>query len=146
MDEYRGYNGILVITPTGIIIKRGVRGVLLGGGMLRGDKTIPYGSIAAIQLKKAGFTAGYIQFTLTGGSDAKKGLFESTTDENTINFHLTGGNNKKFEEAKRIIEERMAGGTRGSSLSDLEKLAELRDKRIISNKEFENKKKQILGL
>ena len=67
--EYKGYNGTLILTDTGVIIKRGAKGFLLGGGMLRGDKTIPYGSIVAVQLKKAGMTAGYIQLTLKGGSE-----------------------------------------------------------------------------
>lgn len=50
--EFKGYNGTLILTDTGVVIKRGLKGVLLGGGMLRGDKTIPYCSIIAIQLKK----------------------------------------------------------------------------------------------
>ena len=146
--EYKGYNGSIILTPTGVIIKRGAKGFLLGGGMLRGDKTIPYRAIVAVQLKKAGLTAGYIQLTLQGGSEAKGGLFQSTTDENTINFHAMGGNNAKFEEAKRTIEERInsAGQPQSSSLNDLEKLAELKEKGIISEQEFEQKKKQLLGL
>jgi len=73
--EFKGYNGTIILTDTGVIIKRGVKGFLLGGGMLRGDKTIPYSSIVAVQLKKAGLVAGYLQLTLKGGSEAKSGLF-----------------------------------------------------------------------
>ena len=51
--EYKGYNGILVLNDNNVVIKRGVRGFLLGGGFLRGDKTIPYASIVAVQLKRA---------------------------------------------------------------------------------------------
>lgn len=50
--EYKGYNGTLILTDSGVIIKRGIKGFLLGGGKLRGDKTIPYASIVAVQLKK----------------------------------------------------------------------------------------------
>jgi len=98
-------------------------------------------------MKKAGLTAGYIQLTLQGGSEAKGGLFQSTTDENTINFHAMGGNNAKFEEAKQLIEERInsVGQPQSSSLNDLEKLAELKEKGIITEQEFEQKKKQLLG-
>ena len=147
--EYKGYNGTLVLTDTGVIIKRGLKGVLLGGGFLRGDKTIPFKSIVAVQLKKAGMTAGYIQLTLTGGSEAKGGLFQSTTDENTINFHSWGNNNSKFEEAKKTIEDKISQDSRptqSNSFSDLEKLAELKEKGIITEEEFQQKKKQILGL
>lgn len=148
--EYSGYNGTLCLTDTGVVIKRGIKGFLLGGGKLRGDKTIPYSSIVAVQLKKAGMTAGYIQLTLAGGSEAKDGLFQSTTDENSINFHAIGKTNELFAEAKTLIEQRI-GQSRGSvsvksDAENLEKFAELRDKGVITKEEFEAKKKQILGL
>lgn len=144
--EFKGYNGTLILTDTGVIIKRGVKGFLLGGGMLRGDKTIPYSSIVAVQLKKAGLVAGYLQLTLKGGSEAKSGLFQSTTDENSVNFY--GGKNKIFEEAKVLIEEKInsVGAPKSSGLDELEKLATLKDKGIINEEEFNAKKKQLLGL
>src|ERR1044072_5370716 len=110
MDEriYRGHNGDLILTESGVTIKRGVKGFLLGGFMLRGEKTIPYSSIAAIQLKKAGMaTAGYIQLTLIGGPEAKGGYLQSLSDENSIAFQIWGENNRRFEEARRLIEQRM---------------------------------------
>lgn len=145
--EYKGYNGTLILTHTGIIIKRGVKGFLLGGGMLRGDKTIPYSSIAAIQLKKAGLMAGYIQLTLVGGSEAKAGLFQSTLDENSIHFQAHGKNNELFAEAKEVIEQRIIeskGGGQGGA-DDLEKFSKLRDKGVITEEEFQKKKRVILG-
>jgi len=142
--EFKGYNGTLVLTDKFVIIKRGLRGFLLGGGMLRGDKTIPYSSIVAVQLKKAGLMAGYIQLTLKGGSEAKKGLFQAAKDENTINFNR---GNEKFEEAKRIIEEEISEDRTGNeNIKDLEKLAELKERGIITGKEFQKKKKQILKI
>ena len=140
----------MCLNDSGIVIKRGLKGFLLGGGKLRGDKTIPYSSIVAVQLKKAGMTAGYIQLTLAGGSEAKDGLFQSTTDENSINFNALGKNNELFAEAKTLIEQRI-GHSRGSAVpkndaENLEKFAELRDKGIITKEEFEAKKKQLLGL
>lgn len=144
--EFKGYNGTIVLTDTGVIIKRGMKGFLLGGGMLRGDKTIPYSSIVAVQLKKAGMTAGYLQLTLKGGSEAKGGLFQSTKDENSINFHLR--KNKEFTEAKELIEQRISSSVpaKTSDLDELEKLAALKDKGIITEEEFNTKKKQLLGL
>ncbi|MBI2037002.1 MAG: SHOCT domain-containing protein [Candidatus Liptonbacteria bacterium] len=149
--EFKGYNGTLILTDTGVIIKRGAKGFLLGGGMLRGDKTIPYSSIVAVQLKKAGMTAGYIQLTLKGGSEAKSGLFQSTTDENSINFHSAfgGNNNELFREAKRLIGERINAvnsPVKNSGLDDLEKLTALKEKGIINEEEFNAKKRQLLGL
>ena len=149
--EYKGYNGTLILTDTGVIIKRGAKGFFLGGGMLRGDKTIPYSSIVAVQLKKAGMTAGYIQLTLKGGSEAKSGLFQSTTDENSINFHSAfgGNNNELFAEAKKLIVEKINAvnsPAKNSGLDNLEKLATLKEKGIINEEEFQAKKKQLLGL
>ncbi len=152
LQEYKGYNGTLILTDTGVILRRGVKGVVLGGGFLRGDKTIPYRSIVAVQLKRAGLTAGYIQLTLAGGSEAKGGLLESVTDENSIHFHAMGGKNDRFEEAKRLIEQKINEAfapsvvPQTSGIHELEKLAELRDRGIVTQQEFEAKKKQILGL
>ncbi len=145
--EYKGYNGTLILTDAGVIIKRGMKGFLLGGGMLRGDKTIPYSRIVAVQLKRAGMVAGYIQLTLMGGSEAKAGLFQSAKDENSINFHVYGGKNEKFEEAKRLIEERIGqDGQKHSSMDELEKLANLKERGVITEDEFNQKKKQLLNL
>ena len=153
--EFKGYNGILILTDTGVIIKRGMKGFLWGGGMLRGDKTIPYSSIVAVQLKKAGMMAGYIQLTLKGGSEAKSGLFQSAIDENSINFHagkfhsaFGGNNNELFNEAKTLIEEKInsVDVLKSSGLDELEKLATLKEKGIIDEDEFNAKKKQLLGL
>lgn len=146
-DEYKGYNGTIILSDAGVIIKRGAKGFLLGGGMLRGDKTIPYTSIVAVQLKKAGMTAGYLQLTLKGGSEAKSGLMQSTTDENTVNFHSR--KNKDFLEAKEKIEARISQ-TSGShqsrsSADELEKLAALKEKGILSQAEFDSEKAKILG-
>ncbi len=144
--EYKGYNGTLVLTKTAVVIKRGLKGFLLGGGHLRGDKTIPYSSIVAIQLKKAGLTAGYLQLTLKGGSEAKAGLFQSTKDENSVNFH--NSKNKDFEEAKKLIEERIGevSKTGTNDMDELEKLAKLRDKGVITEEEFQKKKEKILNI
>ncbi len=117
---------------------------------LRGDKTIPCSSIIAVQLKKSVVVAGYIQLTRSGGSEAKSGLFESAFDENSANFQNWGDNNKLFAEAKELIEERArqarGGNPAKSDAENLEKFAELRDKGVITEEEFQVKKKQLLGL
>lgn len=143
--EFRGYNGTVILTNTGVVIKRGMKGFLLGGGMLRGEKSIPYSGIVAVQLKKAGLVAGYLQLTLKGGSESKGGLFQSTTDENSVNFHK--GKNKDFEEAKKLIEDHINSTNKPgeSQLDEIEKLANLKNKGIITEDEFQTKKKQLLG-
>lgn len=148
-QEYKGYNGTVVVKDQVLIIKRGAKGFLLGGGFIRGDKTIPYSSIVAVQLKKAGLTAGYIQFTLMGGSEAKAGLFQSAVDENSVNFNGWGNTNSKFEELRKIVEEKMQESRnpiKNSSLDEIEKLAALKEKGILTEEEFQVKKKQLLDL
>lgn len=145
---FEGYNGTLILTDNAVIIKRGLKWFFLGGGTLRWDKTIPYQSIVAVQLKEAWRTAGYIQLTLMWGSEAKAGLFQSTTDENSINFHKW--KNKDFLEAKRLIEERLWSSknqnTSSESLVDqLEKLWKLLKNGILTQEEFEEQKKILLG-
>lgn len=148
-NVFEGRSGTLILNDTGITLKR-------SGGFLSGhtsgEKNIPYKNITAVQFKRAGLTVGFIQFTLQGGGEAKGGVFEAVTDENTVTF----GDEEKtreFERAKNIIEERILTANSASSTSQstndfeqLEKLAALRDKGIISEAEFEAKKKQILGL
>lgn len=149
-DEYKGYNGTVILTDKGVVIKRGAKGFLLGGGMLRGDKTIPYSSIVAVQCKKAGVLSGYLQLSLRGGSEAKSGVTQAVKDENTVTFQIN--KNNLFFELKDRIEEKMhdaqqVNGTKsGQGIDDLEKLSKLRDKGIITEEEFTAKKKQVLGL
>ena len=49
-------------------------------------------------------------------------------------------------EIQRRMAEYKQGTRQGSSIDDLEKLASLRDRGIISEEEFNYKKRQILGI
>ena len=102
---YKGYNGTIVLAATSLTIKRGFKGFMLGGLKLRGNKTIPYGSIVAVQYKKAGFWSGYLQLSLRGGSEAKSGLNEALWDENTVTFQVN--KSKQFWELKELIEQKI---------------------------------------
>jgi len=144
--EFKWYNWNLILTDNWVIITRWLKWFLLWWWKLRWDKTIPYSSIVAVQLKKAWFTAWYIQLTLKWWSEAKWWLFQSAYDENSINFY--SWRNKEFEEAKSIIENKIwySEVKKDNSLDDLEKLAWLYEKKIITKKEYEAKKKQLLWL
>jgi hypothetical protein len=147
----RGRNGQLTVTPTKIVISRkGAMGFISQGH--KGEKEIDLSQISAIQFKKPGLaTVGYIQFSFLGGSETKGGIKDAVRDENTIMFK--GGEvEADFVKAKELIDfyrarlragESVAGP---SGLDDLERLAELRDRGVISEEEFAAKKKQILGL
>lgn len=148
-NVFEGRSGTLILTETGVIIKRS--GALLSGHAA-GEKNIPYKSITAVQFKKAGITVGFLQLTLQGGVEAKGGALEAVKDENTITFG-TEEKTQEFERAKNIIEQKIVEAnntnTASSNINDLdqlEKLASLKDKGIITEEEFHAKKKQILKL
>lgn len=144
----KGVNGQIELYSNKICIRRkGVLGFLTQG--LKGDKNIMISTITSIQFKKAGLlTNGYIQFAFMGGQEAKGGLFQGAQDENTIMF------NKKqqsaFEQIRAEVEKRIQAGnisiSTSSDADELAKLADLRDKGILTEEEFQHKKKQMLGL
>ena len=147
----KGIGGDLELLKNKIRIKRkGGMAFLLHG--LKGDKEIFLNQISSIQLKKAGFALnGYIQFAFLGGREAKGGLFQATSDENTIMF--SKDNQEDFIEIKNAIEEQIfqfqnqdKNDKTSLGINDLEKLAKLRDEGIITEEEFQAKKRQILGI
>lgn len=144
----KGVNGQIELYGNKICIRRkGMLSFLTQG--LKGDKNIMISTISSIQFKNAGMmTNGYIQFAFMGGKEAKGGLFQGSQDENTVMF------NKKqqpgFEQIRDKVEKMIqTGNTTTSSISDADELikfADLRDKGILTEDEFQQKKKQILGL
>jgi hypothetical protein len=126
------------------------KGFMSFGNGLRGEKTIPLQSITAIQLKKPGAMHGYIQFSLLGAQEAKGDAIELMKDENTIVF--AGRHLDDMMELKRMIESRNAPAnpivqSQGSSAAmQIKEFKELLDDGIITQEEFESKKKQLLGI
>ena len=152
LKEAKGVNGQLYLYSNKVVISRkGIRAFATQG--LRGDKEIYIKNISSIQLKKpSALTNGFIQFSFLGGTEHKGGFLGVsqgvTRDESTILF--TKKQQKDFEEIKDMIEDKISepqkGKDSGSGIEDLEKLAELKEKGIITEEEFAQKKKQILGL
>jgi len=151
LKKAKGVNGQLELLKNKIVIKRkGSLSFLTQG--LKGNKEIQIKQISSIQLKSAGaLTNGYIQFSFIGGQETKGGIFNATRDENSIMFKSKQEEN--FIEIKNMIEEKLdqynkntESSNSSSGLNDLEKLAELRDKGIITEEEFEAKKQEILNI
>jgi hypothetical protein len=156
MNEFsaNGVNGQVHIQGNKVLLTR--KGLLSKLSFGSSTKEILIKNITAIQMKDAGFTNGYIQFVYSGSSESKGRVFSASQDENSVVFNTW--QKKDFHKIKKMIddrreeiENRMYQNTvpqpqQGHSASDLEKFAELRDKGIITNDEFEAKKKQILGL
>lgn len=95
------------------------------------------------------WTNGYIQITVPGGLESKKGLFDATQDENTVIFSKK--NNELVDQIKSKIEELISRQHTGyinqlSPADEIRKYKELLDDGLITQEEFEKKKKQLLGL
>ena len=118
---------------------------------IKGDKTIYYSDLTAVEFKKAGLTGGHIQFSLLGGRENVGGMLAASSDENTIMFG--SGDNEIAEKMVSYIQERIKEARQpkvanaSSSVADeIMKLKNLLDMDVITQEEFETKKKQLLGL
>ncbi len=150
--ELKGINGQLELYEDKIIIRRKGALAKMTQGFFKGDKTIYINQITGIQVKPGTlWTNGYIQITVPGGIESKKGLLDDATlDENTVAF--TSKDNELVNQIKSKIEELMSQQRMGhiinqsSPADEIRKYKELLDDGVITQEEFEQKKKQLLGL
>ena len=140
--EAKGEDGQLQLLEDRVrIIKVGIT---IGGRLV---KDIFIKDISSIQFVKAGLmTVGYIQFNFNGMTQGS--IWTGAYDVRTVSF--TRRQEPAFEKIKEAIEEKIRSNekveTKTPDLDQLEKLAELKEKGIITEEEFNAKKKQILGL
>lgn len=146
-----GVNGQLELHEDKVVIKR--KGLLakMSQGLFKGDKSIYLKQISGIQVKHGtSITNGYIQFTISGGSESTKGLVSASRDENSVLFRKK--DNETVDKIKAKIEELQQRAAAGavvqevSAAEEIKKYKELLDQGIITESEFEQKKKQLLGI
>ena len=143
----KGVNGQIQLSGRRITISR-MMGFMSQG--LKGDKEILISQISAIQFKKAGIlTNGYIQFTLIGGRESNSGLFGSVKDENSVVFKRK--QHAGFDLLRARISSIMDSAGQSpqqtsNGVSEIETLASLMERGLITSAEFEAKKQQLLGL
>lgn len=102
--DAEGTNGQLILGKGFVEINRkGVLGFLTQG--LKGSKKIAIKQITSIQFKPAGWTAGYIQFTVIGGQEHKGGVLTVGGDENSILFNKS--QQSSFEKIKKAVEKQI---------------------------------------
>jgi hypothetical protein len=90
------YNDRVKITPKGVL------GFLSKG--LKGTKELSIFSITSVQLKEASLLVnGYIQFSIPGGNESKKGIFDAVSDENTFMFSKGVNNNHHARVIKEYV-------------------------------------------
>ena len=141
-----------------ILTQEGARGLFTKG--LQGEKTYYYNDITSVQFKNCGWTTGFIEFTMAGGIDRQGGAFSGVNNDNRFTFSKpTIGAAKKLAEEMETINtfiqakiRECKNGTRvtniqaNSDADEIRKFKELLNEGIITQEEFEAKKKQILGL
>lgn len=152
--EFKGA-GKTIVTLDGNFLRIKRKGFLnLANHGLDGEKTFDINNISGVQLKDAGtFTSGYIQFILLGSRESKGGLMAATKDENTIMF--VKKEQKMADEIKSYVENILASKnklsintdkTSSDSAEEIRKFKSLLDEGIITQEEFDLKKKQILNI
>ena len=148
----KGVNGQITVYEDRVVIERGgVLGFMTQG--LAGAKTIPMDSIMSVQFKEGGaFVNGFIQFGILGGKESRGGALNATQDENTV--MIKQATNAEAREIKDYIENIILNRSKNQGTvvqqappaEELKKFKELLDMGVISQEEFDAKKKQILGL
>ncbi len=129
-----------------------VTGLVFGTSVTQGEKTIYYKDAIGVQYKPSSFADGYIQVeTAAGGVTSSSSQYGG---ENSIQFSGKDRNEEaeiivnfiknKIEEIKNAP----VGGIvqQVSSAEELKKFKELLDSGIITQEEFDAKKKELLGI
>ncbi len=126
---------------------------ILRGGAL-GGKRINFTDLTSVQFREpSGITVGFIQFAYPGSVESKGGIVDMLRDENSIPIQPS-----MVAEAREIvayietrkaelktISQQGAAVQQISQADELKKFKELLDMGVISQEEFDAKKKQILG-
>lgn len=105
------------------------------------EKVIYIQDITSVQIKPAAFLRpGYIQFSMAGSA--------TETHENTLSF--SEGKNLIAKKIKATVERlksnQASPGNPGSAADEIVKYKKLADDGVITQEEFEKKKRQLLGI
>ena len=118
---------------------------------LKGEKSIPFAGIAAVQFKDAGILDGYIQFSLIGGVESTKGFWKAHQDENTVVFKKS--QRAEFRKLRDAVNAKLSNQQASrsslpastSTADELAKLAKLRMDGSLSEREFQLLKDKLVG-
>lgn len=130
------------------ILYRSRMGRMATGGP--NEKTMIYSKLSGVELKKPSFIlAGYLQFS-GSGLKASNGTLDAAKNENTIMFR---NEYEKWEEAAKFINDKISNGSSNhntvqqlSPADEILKYKNLLDLGVISEEEFQAKKKELLNL
>ncbi len=132
-------------------VSAGIGSFLTGNGS-DGEKTVYYVDCIGVQFKRAGLQLGYLQLeTASGLMNNKQSNF---FNENSFTFEPSKVSNEKMEEVAAYVKSRIdvckrtknVGAPAISPAEEIKKFKELLDMEVITQEEFDAKKKQLLGL
>jgi hypothetical protein len=121
------------------------------------EKTLPIRNISSVEVKKPGaLITGFIQFSIAGGKARDSshsltgGAWDAIQDENSVVF----SDITEYEtalEIKKYVENfsdspMVTAPSNNSSADEIVKFKNLLDQGIITQQEFDAKKRQLLGL
>lgn len=133
-------------------------GSILTHNATDGEKTIYYSDCIGIQFKPSSLTIGYLQFeTASSSGNNQSGNF---FNENSFTYDQNVMSNKKMEEVVNFVKKQIDDIKKGKNqplpaqnntnlpliADELLKLKQLVDMGVLTQEEFEAKKKQLLGL
>lgn len=149
---------ILTADATKVVINRKGISSFANRGM-NGEQLIPMASILGVNFKRAGVTAGQINFVTAAGNQNTGGMgalpeFTNGAYNKANNIVFRGEHNSDMEELKSFVEQQIMARSeptpvatkQDSSADEIRKFKSLLDDGIITKEEFDAKKKQLLGL
>ncbi len=153
--EYEGARGRSIkVYEDKCIIKTNVTvGSLLSGNATDGEKVIYYCDVIGVQFRMTGMTLGYLQLETASSSMNNKSDNHFNENSFTFNSNLDHEIEKvakyirgKVNELKQQKNSPMVISSTVSNADELKKFKELLDSGVITQEEFDAKKKQLLGL
>ena len=153
--EYEGARGrsIKVYEDKCVIKTKATIGSFISGNSTDGEKTIYYCDVIGVQYKMTGATLGYLQLETASSSMNNKSSDHFNENSFTFNANLDYEIQKvanyikgKVEELKKQKNVPVMISNSISAADELKKFKELLDMGIITEEEFNAKKKQLLGL
>ena len=121
-----------------------------------GEKTIYFTDISSIEFKEAQkMCIGYIRFSILHGGETRKSVADAAQDPNSVAIGRVDRNEEAADIARQL--NRMMSKTRqkdnnnilvqaASSADEIKKYKDLLDSGVITQEEFDTKKKELLGL
>ncbi len=122
-----------------------------GGGT--GNKQIDFADLTSVQFKEpSGIAVGFIQFAYPGSTERRGGILNAVDDENAVpvsaeNLELARSIVSYIEAKRRELRSRGNTVVQEISVADeLKKFKSLLDEGVLTQEEFNEKKKQLLGI